>query len=101
MGISQSTPEQTLNHATVIMYATRSCPYCIRARQLFQSKQVNFEEIDVGNNPDLWQIMQERSGRATVPQIFIDGLHIGGYDDMAALNRAGKLNQLLFNSISS
>lgn len=101
MGISQSTSEQTLKAATVVMYATRYCPYCIRARQLLQAKSISIKEIDVDSDPTLWQTMTERSGRETVPQIFIDGLHIGGYDDMAALERAGKLDALLFNSMPS
>jgi glutaredoxin 3 len=98
MGISQPADQQTLKHAPVKMYATRFCPYCMRARSLFKKKRVVYEEIDVGTSAALWRKMESLSNRTTVPQIFIGGLHVGGYDDMAALDRAGKLDTLLFNS---
>jgi glutaredoxin 3 len=79
------------------MYATRFCPYCLRARALLTCKEVVWEEINVGMDADLWQEMESLSGRDTVPQIFIGDLHIGWYDDMAALECAGKLDTLLFN----
>jgi glutaredoxin 3 len=60
------------------------------------AKGVSYTEIDVGSNPALWQDMQALSGRNTVPQIFIGELHIGGFDDMNALDRAAKLDPLLF-----
>lgn len=85
-----------MQHAPIKMYATRFCPYCLRARALLQRKNVTYEEIDVGGDPHLWAEMQRLSGRDTVPQIFINGVAIGGYDDMAALDRAGKLDALLF-----
>jgi len=77
------------------MYATRFCPYCMRARSLLKSKGVEFEEISVGGNADLWAEMEELSGRNTVPQIFIDGKSVGGYDDIAILNLSDELDQLL------
>lgn len=80
---------------TVKMYATRFCPYCMRARSLLNRKQVPFTEINVGNDTDLWSEMESLSGRNTVPQIFIDNKAIGGYDDMAALDRSGELDKLL------
>lgn len=101
MGISQSAHQQALMMAPVLMYATRHCPYCQRARLLLQHKQVQVHEIDVGYDADLWEQMENVSGRDTVPQIFIYGQHIGGYDDMAALDRVGKLDGLLFNHNSS
>lgn len=79
----------------VIMYATRFCPYCMRARRLLKSKGVIFEEISVGGDQALWAEMEEKSKRNTVPQIFIDGKSVGGYDDIAALNHAGELDPLL------
>jgi glutaredoxin 3 len=98
MGISQPTNQQTLNKPPHIkMYSTRFCPYCTRARALFKKKGVSYEDIDVGSTPKLWRAMEAVSGRTTVPQIFIGSLHVGGYDDMAALERAGKLDALLFN----
>ena len=77
------------------MYATRFCPYCMRARSLLKSKGVEFEEISVGGSADLWAEMEELSGRNTVPQIFINGKSVGGYDDIAILNLSDELDQLL------
>jgi glutaredoxin 3 len=82
----------------VLMYATRFCPYCLRARMLLKHKGVDYEEINVGGDSTLWAEMERLSQRDTVPQIFIGDLSIGGYDDMAALDRAGKLDTLLFES---
>ena len=79
----------------VIMYSTRFCPYCIRARGLLQSKQVDFTDIAVDEAPERRLEMIERSGRYTVPQIFINDEPVGGYDDIAALNSAGELDALL------
>ncbi|EIJ34585.1 MAG: glutaredoxin 3 [Thiothrix sp.] len=87
-----------MKQASVSMYSTRFCPYCLRARALLQRKGVEYTEVDVGGDPALWEEMERLSGRETVPQIFIGGLSIGGYDDMAALDRAGKLDALLFES---
>ncbi len=95
MGISQSTDQQTLT-PVIKMYSTRYCPYCQRARALLNAKGVSYTEIDVGANSALWQEMQRLSGRDTVPQIFIAEQSIGGFDDMNALDRAGKLDPLLF-----
>ena len=78
--------------AKVIMYATRFCPYCMRARRLLKNKGVEFEEIRVGSGNELWQEMEELSGRNTVPQIFINDEPVGGYDDIAALNQIGELD---------
>ena len=77
------------------MYATRFCPYCMRARSLLKKKGVEYQEISVGGDSMLWAEMEEKSGRNTVPQIFINNQSVGGYDDIAALNHAGKLDQLL------
>lgn len=79
----------------IIIYTTLMCPYCIRARRLLKRKGVAFEEIRVDFDPEQMQIMRERSRRHTVPQIFIDDRHIGGYDDMALLDRRGELDALL------
>lgn len=77
------------------MYSTAWCPYCTRARHLLEHKGVDFEDLRIEGRTDLRTEMEGRSGRTSVPQIFIGGLHIGGYDDMAALERAGKLDALL------
>ena len=79
----------------VLMYASQFCPYCHRARALLDKKGVNYQLIDVDRDPQLRQQMRDRSGRHTVPQIFIGDRHIGGYDDLAALDRAARLDPLL------
>ncbi|TAM11841.1 MAG: glutaredoxin 3 [Nevskiaceae bacterium] len=79
----------------VLMYATLTCPYCMAARQLLQHKHVPFEEVRVDSAPEQRQVMMQRSGRHTVPQIFIDGQSIGGYDELSALERNGKLDPML------
>jgi glutaredoxin 3 len=77
------------------MYSTGWCPYCTRARSLLQRKRVKFVEIDVDTTPGARSEMVARSGRRTVPQIFIGDRHIGGYDDLAALDAANELDPLL------
>lgn len=78
------------------MYSTAVCPYCLRAEQLLSRKGVTqIEKIRVDLQPELRVEMIARTGRRTVPQIYINDEHIGGYDDLAALDRAGKLTPLL------
>jgi glutaredoxin 3 len=84
-----------MSDPAVVMYTTSWCPYCQRARQLLAAKQVKFDEIDVESQPDKRAEMQARSGRRTVPQIFIGDQHVGGCDDLHALEDAGKLDGLL------
>lgn len=82
--------------AKVEMYSTMWCGYCARARALLHRKGVTFEDIDIdtdGTKRD--EMIRRAGGRRTVPQIFIDGRHVGGSDDLAALERAGKLDALL------
>ncbi|MBE9540381.1 MAG: glutaredoxin 3 [Proteobacteria bacterium] len=81
--------------ATVKIYSTRFCPYCVRARSLLDSKGVKYTDIRVDGDVELRREMVQRSGRYTVPQIWIDTRHIGGYDDLAGLERQGSLNKLL------
>lgn len=80
----------------VEIYTTRYCPYCIRAKALLKRKGVEFTEIDVGRD---WErrseMVQRAEGRVTVPQIFIGAVHVGGCDDLHALEREGKLDPLL------
>jgi glutaredoxin 3 len=81
--------------ARVEMYVKAFCPYCYRAEKLLESKGVEYETYEL-NSPDLRQEMIQRAnGRTTVPQIFIDDHHVGGCDDLYALDREGKLEQLL------
>ena len=70
----------------VQIYTTAICPYCVRAKSLLERKGVGYEELRIEGNRDLMREMLERSQRRTVPQIFIDDYHVGGYDDMAALD---------------
>ena len=80
----------------VTIYTKSWCPYCQKAKALLDSKQVTYEEIDVGHDPEGQAAMAQRAhGRSTVPQIFINGTHVGGCDDLHALNDAGKLDALL------
>jgi len=79
----------------VIMYVTDWCPYCERARSLLASKGVQTEEIDVDAVPGARAEMRARSGRDTVPQIFIGESHVGGSDDLQALDADGRLDALL------
>jgi len=83
------------------MYSTRFCPYCMRARSLLRNKNVAYEEIDVGSDTTLWQKMQALSGRDSVPQIFINDEPVGGYDDIAQLDRQGQLDSMLATSSPS
>lgn len=96
MAKSQSADAKIM--AKVVMYTTEVCPYCIRAEQLLQRKGVTeIEKIRVDLQPELRLHMVEITGRRTVPQIFINEQHVGGFDDLAALEQAGSLTALLAN----
>lgn len=77
------------------VYSSRWCGFCMRAKMLLDSKGVEYNEIDVDQDSALRAQMMQRSGRRTVPQIFIDEVHVGGCDDLFALERSGKLDELL------
>ncbi len=82
--------------AKVVMYTTAVCPYCIRAEQLLHKKGVSeIEKIRVDLEPELRIAMMEKTGRRTVPQIYINGEHVGGFEDLAELNHDGKLDVML------
>lgn len=82
--------------AQVEIYSSMFCPFCTRAKHLLTTKGVDFIEIDVDTSPGRRNEMLERAnGQHTVPQIFIDDQHVGGSDDLAALDRAGKLDGML------
>ncbi|MBW7925595.1 MAG: glutaredoxin 3 [Burkholderiaceae bacterium] len=82
--------------ARVVMYSTAVCPYCQRAEQLLRARGVeDIEKVRIDQDPAQRDAMIERTGRRTVPQIFIGEQHVGGYDDLAALDRAGKLVPML------
>jgi glutaredoxin 3 len=79
----------------IIMYSTRFCPYCIRARKLLEDKGIDYTDIGVDGQAQLRREMMERSGRRTVPQIWIGEQHVGGFDDLARLERQDHLDDLL------
>jgi glutaredoxin 3 len=82
--------------AEVILYGTQYCPYCTAARALLADKGIEFTDVDVtGKTEERRKLVQLSGGRTTVPQIFIDGRAIGGYDELAALDREGELDALL------
>ena len=81
--------------AKVLMYTTAVCPYCQMAERLLRAKGVEIEKVRVDLEPARRAEMMEKTGRRTVPQIYIGETHVGGYDDLAALDRAGKLDPLL------
>lgn len=79
----------------VVMYSTRFCPYCSSAKRLLSSKGVSIRTIPVSGDQGLWEEMERLTGRTTVPQIFIGDFHVGGYDELALLERDGELDLLL------
>lgn len=83
-------------HARVIMYTTGTCPYCTMAERLLKSKGVDeIEKIRIDIDPAQRTLMMEKTGRRTVPQIYIGDTHVGGFDDLSALDREGRLDPLL------
>ncbi|MCT4635576.1 MAG: glutaredoxin 3 [Rickettsiales bacterium] len=80
----------------VIMYTKSYCPYCVKAKQLLKNKSVTVTEIDITNDESLIEeMLSKTSGKKTVPQIFINDFHVGGCDDLYALNDKGELDKLL------
>lgn len=84
--------------SAVVMYSTRVCPYCVRAKMLLQKRGIPFDEIDVSNDEEKRTWLRQVTGRRTVPQIFIHGQSIGGSDELHALDRAGELQRMLSKS---
>jgi glutaredoxin 3 len=84
-----------MSSPAVVMYTTSWCPYCERARRLLKSKNVSFSEIDIESAAEKRAEMRNRSGRTSVPQIFIGDHHVGGSDDLHDLEDEGKLDSLL------
>ena len=79
----------------VVMYSTGFCPYCVRAKMLLKKKNVEFTDIRIDLEAHERSVMEQRSGRTSVPQIFIDDFHVGGCDDLFALEQAGELDNKL------
>ena len=80
--------------ARVEIYTTPSCPFCVRAKRLLQARGIAYEEVDVAGDPELRADLVQRTGRRTVPQIFIDGEPIGGFEELAALDASTRLANL-------
>jgi glutaredoxin 3 len=80
--------------ARVVVYTTTSCPYCVRAKRLLAARGISYEEIDVGADADLRADLVRRTGRRTVPQVFIDDRAIGGFEELAELDADGGLSGL-------
>ena len=82
--------------AHVVLYPTAMCPYCVRAERLLEAKGVtNIEKIRVDLDPEQRLVMMQKTGRRTVPQIYVGATHVGGFDDLYALDQAGRLDPLL------
>jgi glutaredoxin 3 len=86
-------------HHLIQIYTKPGCPFCARAKELLSKKHVAYQEINIENNPELKKEMELRSGRHTVPQIFIGTFHAGGCDDLYALDEEGKLDALLVEAL--
>ncbi|MRX28235.1 glutaredoxin 3 [Kangiella sp. HZ709] len=84
--------------AKIVIYTKTYCPYCIRAKQLLNSLELDYQEISVDGKPQLQDEMAKMAGKRTVPQVFIDDTPIGGCDDLFALRRANKLEALVFTN---
>ncbi len=77
----------------IVIYSKKICPFCVRAKDLLKSKGLNYTEINVENSEkDLMEMIEKSGNKRTVPQIFINGHHIGGYDDLSKANKTGKLD---------
>lgn len=79
----------------IVIYSSQYCPFCFRAKAILQQKGAVFTELNVDGNPQLRQEMMQKSGRHTVPQIWIGERHVGGCDDLMALNASGELDNML------
>ena len=79
----------------VVVYATKSCPFCVMATRLLESKGVAYRVVDVGRDRSLWAEMELKAERQTVPQIFIGDHHVGGFDDLSLADKRGEIDPLL------
>ena len=82
----------------VVIYTTLLCPFCLRAKRFLENKKVSYKEISVDRDRVKRQEMIQKSKRLTVPQIWVGNIHVGGWDELSALDRAGKLDSLLADS---
>ena len=90
----------TAEFKEVVIYTTLLCPFCLRAKRLLENKKVSYKEISVDRDRVKRQEMIQKSKRLTVPQIWVGNIHVGGWDELSALDRAGKLDSLLADSSS-
>ncbi len=81
--------------APVTLYGNQSCPYCGAARMLLKMRRIDFDDVIVADDPKLLEEMRQRSGRSSVPQIFVGDRHIGGFDELDALAKSGELDEIL------
>jgi glutaredoxin 3 len=81
--------------ANIIVYTTDYCPYCVQAKQLLKRKSAAYTEVNIEHRPELRTFLIQASGQRTVPQVFINGKSIGGFSDMAALDKKGELDRML------
>ena len=79
----------------ITIYTTNVCPYCVRAKALFDRKSLKYEEVNVEDQQERDKMIEKAGGRRTVPQIFIGSVHVGGCDDLYALEKDGKLDEIL------
>lgn len=84
-----------MSKPNIAIYSAAYCPYCQQARALLDAKNVRYTVLDVEHNPHLWDEIMQRTGRDTIPQIFVDDVHIGGCDDLLELEQRGALDALL------
>jgi glutaredoxin 3 len=89
---------QPAGSADILVYTTGWCPFCMRAKALLDRKGYAYRELNVEDEPALREEMMKRSGRRTVPQIFVGETHVGGFDELNALDRAGRLDLLVHGS---
>lgn len=79
----------------ILMYTTAVCPYCVAAKNFLTARGLSYRELRIDQDAEALTAMRTRSGRTSVPQIFVNGTHVGGFDDLVALDRAGKFTALL------
>ena len=79
----------------ILVYSTAICPYCVAAKNFLKGRGLDYREVRVDTDPEQRALMRERSGRTSVPQIFVNGTHVGGFDELVALDRRGGLHALL------
>lgn len=89
---------QPAGGADILVYTTGWCPFCMRAKALLDRKGYPYRELNVEDEPALREEMMKRSGRRTVPQVFVGETHVGGFDELNALDRAGRLDSLVHGS---